>query len=347
MASKAAPQDRKSSYPSPPPAKAKQDAKAARNVRSEDKVARSSSMMEGSSQVQGLAQLKETARRSSSVQRLIGVASEINQGAPAQLRGSVPTVQKLGTNVNMVGEDDRFFETATGKTRLRVNPDADAYLEGLFERDSAASLTNASLGKKFSHAMNRVYKGIPYDKAKKIDAFDSHRQPVEGQATPRRERSLGYMLHTDSATCWEKAAHFHLVLSELGITTFLEGGKSKASDEGHAWLYIPASEEAFGGKPVVIDPTIGKISTRKKYEDNYNITVPAKQVATPKVPESPKAVEKALKEFFDLEAMGGLVKKAVLDLVDVKIEGALAKKRQEKESAEWDKILLNFKQSLQ
>jgi hypothetical protein len=31
----------------------------------------------------------------------------------------------------------------------------------------------------------------------------------------------------------------------------------------------------------------------------------------------------------------------------VKIEGALAKKRQEKESAEWDKILLNFKQSLQ
>jgi len=66
------------------------------------------------------------------VQRLIGVASEINQGAPAQLCCSAPPIQKLGANVNMVGEDDRFFETSTGKTRLRVNPDADAYLEGLF-----------------------------------------------------------------------------------------------------------------------------------------------------------------------------------------------------------------------
>jgi hypothetical protein len=347
MANKAAPQNRKSSHPSPAPAKAKQDANAARDVPSEGQIAPLSSMIKGSYGVQGLSQLKETARRSSSVQRLIGVASEINQGAPAQLRGSAPPIQKLGANVNMVGEDDRFFETATGKTRLRVNPDADAYLEGLFERDSASSLTNASLGEKFSHAMNRVHKGIPYDKAKKIEAFDSHRQPVEGQVAPRRERGLGYMIHTDSATCWEKAAHFHLVLAELGITTFLEGGKSKADGEGHAWLYVPASEGAFGGKQVVIDPTVGKISNRTKYEGEYDITVPGKQVATPKVPESPKAVEKALKEFFDLEAMGGLVKKAVLDLVDMKIENALAKKKREKESAEWDKILLTFKQGLQ
>ena len=313
--------------------------------------AQMASMMKGSSRAQDMAQLAEDARQSSAVQRLMGLSAGINKGAhedsSVQMRAAAPVVQKLGSNVNLVGEDDRFFETRTGKTRLRVNPDADAYLEGHFDSDSASALTTASLGEKFSHAMNRVYKGIPYNRAGKIEAFDSNLQPVEGRDRPRRERSLGYMLHTESATCWEKAAHFHLVLAELGITTFLEGGASKADGEGHAWLVMPASEEAFGGKQVVIDPTSGEIASRTTYEKQYDITVPAKQVATPKVAASPREVEKALKEFADLERLGGIVKKAVLGTVDLKIERAMHEKRMEKENAEWEKLLLRFRQGIQ
>jgi hypothetical protein len=310
-----------------------------------------------SPRVQAQLKLSTEIHSSQQVATQRGLASQINAPSPAvqfantsssqessAVGGAAPVVQRLGANVEMVDEDDRFFETRTGKTRLRVNPDADAYLEGHFEKDSAASLTNASLGEKFSHAMNRVHKGIPYNRAGKVEAFDSHRQPTE-EGGARRERSLGYMLHTESATCWEKAAHFHLVLAELGITTFLEGGTGKSSGEGHAWLVIPASEQAFGGKQVVIDPTNGEISARATYESQYDINVPAKQVARPKVGQSPKDVEKALKEFAKLEELGGLVKKSVLDIIDLKIERAMNEKRREKEKAEWDKILLKFNES--
>jgi hypothetical protein len=305
------------------------------------------SLANHSPRVQAQLRLAEEIHGSRQIANQRGLASEINAASPTvqpKMDGGAPVVQRLGTNVNMVGEDDRFFETRTGKTRLRVNPDADAYLEGHFDSDSASSLTDASLGEKFSHAMNRVHEGIPYNKAGKIEAFDSHKQPTQGGKS-RSERSLGYMLHTKSATCWEKAAYFHLVLAELGITTFLEGGEHKTSGEGHAWLVIPASDEAFGGKQVVIDPTTGKINTREAYESKYDINVPAKQVATPKVAQSPKEVEKALKEFAKLESLGGVVKKAVLDIIDLKIERAMNEKKREKEKAEWDKLLLKFNES--
>ena len=258
---------------------------------------------------------------------------------------SVPVIQRLGTNVDMVAEDDRHFETPSGKTRLRVNPDADAYLEGQFEKGSAAKHADASLGDKFAHAMEHVHKGIPYNRQGKIDALNEHRQPVAGDKV-RRERGLGVMLHGNAATCWEKAAFFHLVLAELGIPTTVEGGYRKNDGGGHAWLVVKPHPDFFGGKSVVIDPTTGQVGNRAVFENKYNITVPAKTVATPKVAQAPKDIEKALREFLSISSLGGTIKKAVVEIVELKIERAMNERKREAERVEFEKMLAGFRDSL-
>ncbi|WP_316632398.1 DUF4157 domain-containing protein [uncultured Flavobacterium sp.] len=258
---------------------------------------------------------------------------------------SVPIIQRLGTNVNMVAEDDRHFETPSGKVRLRVNPDADAYLEGQFEKGSAAKHADASLGDKFTHAMEHVHKGIPYNRQGKIDALNEHRQPL-ANGELRKERGLGVMLHGNAATCWEKAAFFHLVLAELGIPTTMEGGYRKSDGGGHAWLVVKPHPDFFGGKSIVIDPTTGKVSNRAVFEKNYNITVPAKAVATPKVAQAPKDIEKALHEFLSISSLGGIIKKAVVEIVELKIERAMNERKREAERVEFEKLLAEFRNSL-
>ncbi|WP_276380296.1 DUF4157 domain-containing protein [Flavobacterium sp. H4147] len=269
--------------------------------------------------------------------------SKAEKVVPTKISNAIlPVIQRLGTNVNMVDETDRHFDTPSGKTRLRVNPNADAYLEDQFEKGSAAKHANVSLGEKFTHAMEHVHTGIPYNRQGKIDAFDEHRQPLEDGKT-RRERGLGVMLHGDAATCWEKAAFFHLVLAELGIPTTMEGGYDKTDDEGHAWLVVQPHADFFGGKSVVIDPTTGKINSREVFEKRYNITVPAKAVATPKVAQDPKEIEKALREFNSISNLGGIVKKSVLGIVELKIERAMNERKIETERVEFEKLLEKFK----
>jgi len=251
-------------------------------------------------------------------------------------------IQCLGTNVDMVEEDDRHFETLRGESRLRVNPDADAYLEDQFEKGSESKLADhTTLGDRFTHSMEHVHKGIPYNREEKVSAFAEHRQPI-GDHETRKERGLGVMLHGKAATCWEKAAFYHLVLAELGIPTKLEAGYRKTDNEGHAWLVVKPNKDFFGGKSVVIDPTSGKVSSRSSYEKSFNITIPAKAAASPKVAQSPKEIEKALREFHSISELGGIFKKAVLETVDLKIERKKHEIKNKEEMEEFDRLLSNL-----
>ncbi|MDT7808425.1 MAG: hypothetical protein QOJ70_2238, partial [Acidobacteriota bacterium] len=244
-------------------------------------------------------------------------------------RGNV--IQRLGQNVNMVGEDDRFFETSTKKSRLRVDPDNDAYLEAQFNEATRAARTDVDLTDKLLYLLDYFKFKIPYDKQKKIDAFDSNVQPSsEEDGASQRVRSLGTMLHAEAATCWEKAAFFHLALAEIGIPSKLEGGTGKVSDVGHAWVALDNG--------IVLDPTTKKVARRADFVSKYNMTVAAKQVATPKVSVSATQLRNALSEVHTLIG-SGIFEQATLQRVEFRIDRQKREEARVIENEKWNKLI--------
>jgi hypothetical protein len=231
----------------------------------------------------------------------------------------------------MVGEDDRFFETSTKKSRLRVDPDNDAYLEAQFNEATRAARTDVDLTDKLLYLLDYFKFKIPYDKQKKIDAFDSNVQPSsEEDGASQRVRSLGTMLHAEAATCWEKAAFFHLALAEIGIPSKLEGGTGKVSDVGHAWVALDNG--------IVLDPTTKKVARRADFVSKYNMTVAAKQVATPKVSVSATQLRNALSEVHTLIG-SGIFEQATLQRVEFRIDRQKREEARVIENEKWNKLI--------
>jgi hypothetical protein len=232
----------------------------------------------------------------------------------------------------MVGEDDRFFETSKKKSRLRVDPDNDAYLEAHFnEATRAARIGNLDLTDKLLHLLNYFKFKIPYSKQKKIEAFASNVQLAEdGSGFEQRVRSLGTMLHAEAATCWEKAAFFHLALAEIGVASKLEGGNAKDDGEGHAWVVLDNG--------VVLDPTTKKVRRRSTFVQNYKITVAPKQVATPKVAVSASELRKALTEVHTLIGTG-IFETASVQRVELWIDRQKREEARAIEDERWKNLL--------
>jgi hypothetical protein len=240
-------------------------------------------------------------------------------------------IQCLGKNIDLVAEEDRFFEVTDGSERLRVNPDSDAYLEAHFNEATRVGQTDLDLTDKLIYLLHYYKFQIPYNKIKKIEAFDSNVQPLDTGGS-QKVRNLGTMLHASAATCWEKAALFHLSLAEIGISSMLEGGYNKTTGTGHAWVILDNG--------VVIDPTSKRISRRTVYTEKYNITVTAKKVASPKVAVSSSALRSALQEVY--RYVGNFLEEVTVKRVELRVEQQKKNEERERESREFNKLLTLF-----
>lgn len=200
-------------------------------------------------------------------------------------------VQLLGSNIKLRSAEKRYLETVNKGSRLRVDPDNDAYLEGLFNEAIRPLATDSDLTDNLMYLLNYFKSTIPYNKAGKISAFDEHRQGEQ------KIRNLGTMLHANAATCWEKAAFFNLVLAEMGIKSQVEGGYGKEDGGGHAWIVLQTGGSKDGW---IMDPTWGVVSPRSFYEKAYNITVKGKALAFPKVRVDAAKLSTAINEMITL-----------------------------------------------
>ena len=248
--------------------------------------------------------------------------------------------RQLGKNVDLLAQEHRFFETVTRGSRLRVDSQNDAYLEDLFKEASLIVHTNESLENKLAYLLDYFENEIPYNKAAKVEAFKTNVQPAIGDAPQQKIRSLGTMLHAHAATCWEKAAFFHLILAEMGIASAVEGGYAKSDGVGHAWTVLtdPAA------KSVVIDPTWNTISKHSDYEDDYNITVAPKAVATPRVSLAAADLKSAVTKVHNQPVTQQYgYKEFMKPLFLLKIERARNEARIEQERLEFDKLLAGLR----
>ncbi len=243
----------------------------------------------------------------------------------------------MGQNIDLVAQEDRFFATTSGSQKLRADPENDAYLEHHFNEATRVSKTDADLAEKLIYLLSYYKLQIPYNKQNKIDAFNSNVQPVEGGS--QKVRNLGTMMHAKAATCWEKAAMFHFSLAEIGIASMLEAGYKKTTGTGHAWVVL----DVVGSK-IVIDPTSKRIAKHSDYEEAYDITVVAKQVASPKVTVTGAKLKEALAEVH--RYLGKSLETFTVQRIDLKVEQQKKKEARDAESREFDKIISQFNKSL-